>query len=504
MSVVNFVSGKYSQDEKLNLGLGMQNIGQKINPAELPRTEQSRKQECLEVREIVTLILDTLREVLHELDVGTIRHSIGAFVLASVLTEKLQAMLRSEYEKPQAATADTQTEALVTSESQKKVLELWKLLSDYMEIFLLFILLHDYGKHHIGDMVNSNIRFTDQDKRLAREVLDKLSSSSTNLEVDNSNFSSLLTSILGVWSLPGMLSILKTLDSTDMYSNQPAKPPNLAQQSEDKLKEKVTTLLRSFIHTHQEDLTQGASSTPTNLNLNRLANVDPDTVNRTIQRILIQLHPGQGLLEIAPAIIETLGSFQNINLEQKANIAAITIGVIAGHHISGDSSSYPPVEVLTDVLEKCLNFLGFDKTTEFQQRAIDLMLFTAAFAKIVDVMQAICFDKRIYNQNIDRPPPTNLYFSIQESYTSELAELQRQIDSFLNTLYERIRRRVFGDIPINEQHPVIENYNSLMARLLSFQVSQGDVGSQQELSQLDLTLRVNFFEVVNYVLTHGA
>ena len=446
----------------------------------------SNRQELLKVPEVARLILHSLREVLSELDIGTIRHSIGTLALASVLMEKLQETLRNESGQLQATTADTQTEALATPESQNKILELWRLLSDYMEIFLLFILLHDYGKRHISDIVNSNVRFTDQDKSLAKKVLDELASKSTNLEVDNSNFNSLLTTILGTWSLSGVLSVLAKSDSTDAYSDPPTTSPiGLAQQTENELKERVTKLLKNY-------LTQSINSTSTIPALNNFPeNTTPEMLNRAIQWILIQLHPGQGLLEIAPATIEALRSSQKISLEQKANIAAIMIGVIAGHHTSGGPSGYPPVEILANVVEKCLDFLGLDKTTEFRQRATDLMLFTAAFAQIIDVMQGRCFDIRPYNQNTRRPLPTELDFRSPKFYSGEPVELKQQINIF--TLYEWIRQQVFSNIPANEQRLVIENYNSLMARLLSFQVNGGDTDSQQGLSQLDPGLRVNFF-----------
>ena len=51
------------------------------------------------------------------------------------------------------ASSSSQTEVSTTPES--RVLELWNVLLRYLPLFLLFLLLHDYGKRFISDIVNS-------------------------------------------------------------------------------------------------------------------------------------------------------------------------------------------------------------------------------------------------------------------------------------------------------------------------------------------------------------
>jgi len=103
-----------------------------------------------------------------------------------------------------------------------------------------------------------------------------------------------------------------------------------------------------------------------------------------------------------------------------------------------------------------------------------LMLFAAAFAKIIDVMQARCFDERAYNQNTTRPLPTELKFEPQGSDTggtvqfgsqtpdTDDTELQKRINDFLRFLDNWIKQAFPGPQEADfDNHPIVTGYRSL-------------------------------------------
>ncbi len=414
------MAGKYGREPTSPVGGG----DPKTNLAETP---QYNKNEHLKAREIVGLTLGRLYEALSELDDRTVWHSIGMVALASVLMDELQKEFQA-----QAGAAENQTETSTASlESQNITLvELWYLLYEHMEIFLLFILLHDYGKRHIGDIVNSSARFSDEVKTSAETLLNrlnpKLNQPSVVVSKDNhdSSFSAVI-SILGIWTFPGvhrvLLEQLKTPDGSASQSTVPQSGAE-AGSSENSLREQVTDLLKEFIQIAPN------TDNPT------AGELDSNAIDMVINWILIKLHPGQGLLEIAPTVIETLQSSREVSSKQKAITIAIMIGVIAGHHTPGGTFGYPPTEVLVSVLEHCLGYLGISGDEKFVRRITHLMLIAAAVGRVIDVMQAACFDNRSY-QTGERPSLTSLKFTNEGHSTVIQSVDDTIINQFVKTVY---------------------------------------------------------------------
>ena len=123
------------------------------------------------------------------------------------------------------------------------------------------------------------------------------------------------------------------------------------------------------------------------------------------------------------------------------------------------------------VLENCLKHLGLGVDSNYSQQAQvdsnyleqakDLMLFAAAFAKIIDVMQARCFDERAYNQNAARPLPTELQFGSQTSDTDD-TKLQKRMNDFLRFLDNWIKQAFPSPQEADfDNHPIVTGYRSL-------------------------------------------
>ena len=410
------------------------------------------------IAKLASEILKSLEKALGELDIGTIKHSLGTAVLALVLIAKLIENSAGELRGAQAVTtSDQQSEVPVTekikefwsrlneylrggasSSSQtevsttpeSRVLELWNTLLRYLPLFLLFLLLHDYGKRFISDIVNSTIRFSDEQKELANCRLNLLqqslvdSSSNFSTNPSSPTFSDQLCKLLGIWTLEGMKAVLLSLPASQASFQ--------TRQGSNNLRQEVENLLVEFIKDPQVNQRKRVP-------IIRVAETD---AQMAASWSLIMTHPGQGFLDLV-WIIDLLKNSRDLQLEDKAYITAIAIGVIAGHHTPGGNSGYPPVDVLVKVLKHCLNNLGIDSNVEFWSKVEDLMLFAAAFSKIIDVMQACCFDERAYNQNTTRPLPTELKFEPQGSDTGGTAqfgsqtsdtddtELQKRMNEFL-------------------------------------------------------------------------
>ena len=223
--------------------------------------------------------------------------------------------------------------------------------------------------------------------------------------------------------------------------------------------------------------------------------------------LLIMIHPAQSFLDVAETIINQLGQSNYLSPEDKAYITAIAVGVIAGHHTPGGNSGYPPVDVLVKVLKHCLEHLGLDVDSNYLEQAKNLMLFAVAFAKIIDVMQARCFDERAYNQNTTRPLPTELKFEPQGSDTGGTAqfgsqkpdtgdtELQKRMNEFLKFLYDWICQKAFSGL--NQLNP--NGHSTVRAYYLIYQaiLNQQIPGSEQSLASASNPTRINYGSIIN-------
>jgi hypothetical protein len=399
------------------------------------------------IAELASEILRSLEKALDELDIGTIKHSLGTAVLALVLIEQLKDFAG---ELRRVAPTSSQTEISTTPE-ESRALELWNVLLRYLPLFLLFLLLHDYGKRFISDIVNSTIRFSNEQKELANYTLKNVpqqglldSSSDFSTNPSSQTFSDQLRELLGIWTLEGMKPVLLSFPAIKASFQT-------RQGSNNNWRQEVESLLTQFIKNPQVNQ-------PGLVPITQVTETDFQMAARWS---LIMIHPGQGFLDLV-GIIDLLKNSRDLQLEDKAYITAIAVGVIAGHHTPGGNSGYPPVDVLVKVLEHCLKYLGIDSNVEFWSKAQDLMLFAAAFSKIIDVMQARCFDERAYNQNATRPLPTKLEFGWQGSNTG-CTELQKRMNDFLLLLYDWICKQVspsFQEADFNK-HPIVTGYRSL-------------------------------------------
>jgi len=397
----------------------------------------------------------------------------------------------------------SQTEVSTTPES--RVLELWNVLLRYLPLFLLFLLLHDYGKRFISDIVNSEVKFLDEQKELANRRLNLLqqslvdSSSDFSTNPSSPTFSDQLRKLLGIWTLEGMKAVLLSfLRSQASFQTG---------QEFNNLRQEVESLLVQFIknpRVNQRELVP-------------IIQVAETDVQMAARWLLIMIHPAHGFLDVAETIINQLGQSNYLSPEDKAYITAIAIGVIAGHHTPGGNSGYPPVDVLVKVLKHCLEHLGLGVDSNYLQQAQvdsnyleqakDLMLFAAAFAKIIDVMQTCCFDERAYNQNATRPLPTELQFEPQGSDTGGTAqfgsqtpdtddtELQKRMDEFLKSLYDWICQKAFSGLnKLNlNGHSTVSAYYSIYKAILNQRIPD----SEQSLASASNPTRINYGSIIN-------
>ena len=445
------------------------------------------------IAELASGISRSLEKKLGELDVGTIKHSLGTVVLALVLIAKLIENSAGELRGAQAVTtgdqqsevqatkkieefwsqlneylrggssSSSQTEVSTTPES--RVLELWNTLLRYLPLFLLFLLLHDYGKRFISDIVNSEVRFSDAQKKLAQQVLDELIRKSSNREALNrqflpsspdkpNNLRQQLLNLFGKWAFEVMAATTLSVNSPEKTSSE----QGLASENLGRVSVSLQELLASF-----------KANLPS---LGYDGEVSENDAEMAFRWSLILCHPAQSFLNVAETIINQLRQSNDLSSdEEKAYIIAIAVGVIAGHHTPGGNSGYPPVDVLVNVLEHCLKHLGLGVDSNYSQQAQvdsnyleqakDLMLFAAAFAKIIDVMQARCFDERAYNQNAARPLPTELQFGSQTSDTDD-TKLQKRMNDFLRFLDNWIKQAFPSPQEADfDNHPIVTGYRSL-------------------------------------------
>ena len=410
---------------------------------------------------------------LHKLDVGTIKHSLGTAVLALVLITQLKS-----------------SQAEVSTIPESKALELWNVLLRYLPLFLLFLLLHDYGKRFISDIVNSEVRFLDEQKELANRRLNLLqqrpvdSSSDFSTNPSSQTFSDQLCKLLGIWTLEGMKAVLLSLPASQASFQ--------TRQGSNNLRQEVENLLVEFIKDPQVNQRKRVP-------IIRVAETD---AQMAASWSLIMTHPGQGFLDLV-WIIDLLKNSRDLQLEDKAYIIAIAIGVIAGHHTPGGNSGYPPVDVLVSVLEHCLKHLGLGVDSNYSQQAQvdsnyleqakDLMLFAAAFAKIIDVMQARCFDERAYNQNTTRPLPTELQFEPQKPDTGG-KKSQELMDDFLKSLYDWICNKAFSGLnKLNpNSHFTVSAYYSIYQAILNQQIPD----SEQNLALASNPTKINYGSII--------
>jgi len=388
------------------------------------------------------------------------------------------------------ASSSSQTEVSKTLES--RTLELWNALLRYLPLFLLFLLLHDYGKRFISDIVNSTIRFSDEQKELANCRLNLLqqslvdSSSDFSTNPSSQTFSDQLRKLLGIWTLEGMKAVLLSFLRSEASFQTGQESNNLRQE--------VESLLVQFIknpRVNQRELVP----------IIQVAETDAQMAARWL---LIMIHPAQSFLDVAETIINQLGQSNYLSPEDKAYIIAIAIGVIAGHHTPGGDSGYSPVDVLVKVLKHCLEHLGLGVNSNYLQQAQvdsnyleqakDLMLFAAALSKIIDVMQARCFDERAYNQNVTRPLPTELKFESQKPDTGG-AELQKRMDEFLKSLYDWICKKAFSGL--NELDPDGHSTVSVYDLIYQAILNQRIPDSEQSLASASNPTRINYGSIIN-------
>ena len=231
------------------------------------------------IAELASGISRSLEKKLGELDVGTIKHSLGTVVLALVLIAKLIENSAGELRGAQAVTtgdqqsevqatkkieefwsqlneylrggssSSSQTEVSTTPES--RVLELWNVLLRYLLLFLLFLLLHDYGKRFISDIVNSEVRFSNAQKTLARQALLYESSNREPLnrqflpsfldKVPNDLRQQLLN-LFGKWTFEGMAATILSASSPEKTNSE----QGLASESLGRVSVNLQELLASF------------------------------------------------------------------------------------------------------------------------------------------------------------------------------------------------------------------------------------------------------------------
>ena len=483
------------------------------------------------ITKLASEMLRSLEVALGELDIGTIKHSLGTAVLVVVLiaqlkdsagelrgaqavttgdqqsevpaTEKIKEFwsrlnehLRGGFStSSEVASTSSQTEVSTTPES--RVLELWNVLLRYLPLFLLFLLLHDYGKRFISDIVNSEVRFSDAQKKLAQQVLDELIRKSSNREALNrqflpsspdkpNNLRQQLLNLFGKWAFEVMAATILSASSPEKTSSE----QGLASESLGRVSFNLQELLASF-----------------KINLPNLGcggTVPENDAEMVFWWLLILCHPAHGFLDVAVTIINQLGQSNDLSSEDKAYIIAIAIGVIAGHHTPGGDSGYSPVDVLVKVLKHCLEHLGLGVNSNYLQQAQvdsnyleqakDLMLFAAALSKIIDVMQARCFDERAYNQNVTRPLPTELKFESQKPDTGG-AELQKRMDEFLKSLYDWICKKAFSGL--NELDPDGHSTVSVYDLIYQAILNQRIPDSEQSLASASNPTRINYGSIIN-------
>ena len=417
------------------------------------------------IAELVLGILESLEKALDKLDIGTIKHSLGTAVLAWVIITQLKS-----------------SQAEVSTIPESKALELWNVLLRYLPLFLLFLLLHDYGKRFISDIVNSEVRFLDEQKELANRRLNLLqqrpvdSSSDFSTNPSSQTFSDQLCKLLGIWTLEGMKAVLSSL-----FRSQANFPTG---QGSNNLRQEVESLLVQFIKNPQVNQRELVP-------IIQVAEID---AQMAASWSLIMTHPAHGFLDVAETIINQLGQSNYLSPEDKAYIIAIAIGVIAGHHTPGGNSGYPPVDVLVKVLKHCLEHLGLGVDRNYLEQAKDLMLFAAALSKIIDVMQARCFDERAYNQNVTRPLPTELKFESQKPDTGG-AELQKRMDEFLKSLYDWICKKAFSGL--NELDPDGHSTVSVYDLIYQAILNQRIPDSEQSLASASNPTRINYGSIIN-------
>jgi len=367
----------------------------------------------------------------------------------------------------------------------------------YLPLFLLFLLLHDYGKRFISDIVNSTTRFSNEQKELANFTLNVLQQSlvgsssdfstnpSSQTNPSSPDFSYRLRKLLGIWTLEGMEAVLLSFFRSQASFQTGQESNNLRQE--------VENWLVQFIENLQ--VNQGLAPITQVAETDQVTEANPQMAARWL---LIMTHLGQGFLDVAETIINQLEQDNNLSPEDKVYITAIAVGVIAGHHTPGGDSGYPPVDVLVKVLEHCLNHLGIDSNAEFWSKAKDLMLFAAAFAKIIDVMQARCFDKRLYNQGTDPPLPTELQFGSQTSDTGG-EKSQKLMDDFLKFLYDWIRQKAFpGSEKVGfDNHPIVTGYRSLRG---AQQILLNLGSALMDLDSAPNSMRIGYGPIINGLL----
>jgi len=481
------------------------------------------------IAELALGILGSLEKALGKLDAGTIKHSFGTVVLALVLIAQLedskgelrgaQAVTTSDQQSEVPATkkieefwsqlntylqrfASTSSEVTSTSSQtevstipESKALELWNVLLRYLPLFLLFLLLHDYGKRFISDIVNSEVKFSDEQKELANCRLNLLqqslvdSSSDFSTNPSSQTFSDQLCKLLGIWTLKGMEEVLLSFPAS--------KASFQTGQESNNLRQEVENLLVQFIKNPQVNQLEPVP----------IIQVAETDVQMAARWLLIMIHPAQSFLDVAKTIINQLEQSNDLSSEDKAYITAIAVGAIAGHHTPGGNSGYPPVDVLVSVLEHCLKHLGLGVDSNYLEQAKNLMLFAAALAHIIDVMQARCFDERAYNQNATRPLPTKLQFGLQGSDTSgtvqfgsqtsytDDTELQKRMNDFLLFLYHWICEEIFPGL--NKLNP--NGHSTVRAYYLIYQaiLNQQIPGSEQSLASASNPTRINYGSIIN-------
>ncbi len=475
------------------------------------------------IAELVSEILKSLEKALGELDIGTIKHSLGRAVLALVLIAQLikdsagelrgaQAVTTGDQQSEVPATkkieefwsrlneylrggSSTSSQTEVSKTPESRVLELWNALLRYLPLFLLFLLLHDYGKRFISDIFNSTTRFSNEQKKLAncrlnilqQSLVDSSSDFSTN--PSSQTFSDQLCKLLGIWTLEGMKAVLLSFPASQASFQ--------TGQEFNNLRREVESLLVHFIKNPK-------------VNQRRLVpiiQVAENDAQMAARWLLIMTHPAQSFLDVAETIINQLRQSNYLSPEDKAYITAIAVGVIAGHHTPRGNSGYPPVDVLVKVLEHCLNHLGIDSNVEFWSKAKNLMLFAAALAHIIDVMQARCFDERAYNQNTTRPLPTELKFGSQGSDTGGTVqsgsqtsdtgdtELQKRMNDFLKSLYNWICKKAFSGL--YELSP--NGHSTVSAYYLVYQatLNQRIPDSERSLASASNPTKINYGLIIN-------